>query len=90
MGFIPGALLLACDVHKPVDNDAGVNVGLEYAPVQQFALRVGYDSLQDAGNGLTAGAGFGVEQFRVDYAWVDGGHLDDAHRVSLNFRFGAE
>ncbi len=89
-GMIPGALTLACDVHKPVDNDAGVNVGLEYAPVQQFALRVGYDSLQDAGNGLTAGAGFAVEQFALDYAWVDGGKLDDAHRVSVNFKFGGQ
>jgi len=90
MGFVPGTLMLACDVHKPVDNDCGVNVGLEYQPIEQLAFRVGYDSLQEAGNGLTLGAGFGIEQFAVDYAWVDGGALDDAHRVSLQLKFGGE
>jgi hypothetical protein len=65
-------------------------VDLQYKPVDQFALRVGCDSLQDAGNGLTTGAGFSLAQFVLDYAWVDGGRLDDAHRVSLHCKLGGQ
>ena len=85
--FMPG-LTLALDLNKPIDNSLRLNAGLEYWPANMFALRVGYDGMNEAGNGMTAGAGFRFQDFALDYAWVDGGDLDDAHRVSLNFVFG--
>lgn len=85
--FMPG-LTLALDLNKPIDNNLRLNAGIEYWPAEMFALRVGYDGLSDAGNGMTAGAGFRFQDLGLDYAWVDGGDLDDAHRISLNFVFG--
>lgn len=81
-------LTFALDMNKPIDNDVLLNAGAEYWLADMFALRLGYDGMNEAGNGMTAGAGFRFEDMCVDYAWVDGGDLDDAHRVSLNFAFG--
>lgn len=86
--FIPRTFVIALDGNKPIDNDFQVNVGAEYWLADVFALRVGYDSMNEAGNGMTAGAGFRYQDMELDYAWVDGGPLDDAHRVSLDFKFG--
>jgi len=82
-------LTFALDLNKPIDNDLLLNAGAEYWLGDMFALRLGYDGMNEAGNGMTAGAGFRYQDLEIDYAWVDGGDLDDAHRISLNFVFGA-
>ncbi|MDD5594246.1 MAG: hypothetical protein PHG97_05865, partial [Candidatus Margulisbacteria bacterium] len=56
-------------------------LGYEGIAFKGVDYRVGY-----AGGGLTAGAGFAVNQARVDYAYVNQMALsrDNVHRISLS------
>jgi hypothetical protein len=87
-------LLVAVDVEKPSDDDAGVNAGAECQVVRDFFVRAGYRSLdarvgdEAASNGDIAGLTFGIgvsgnRRYRVDYAYSSFADLGDAHRVSL-------
>ena len=96
----PNYLITAVDVNMPIDNVARINVGAEYSRKvgrKMFAsARAGYKTNIDghaAISGLTAGAGFRIEGYCVDYAWVpfrgtDGfDDLGDTHRISLGIKF---
>lgn len=63
--------------------------GLEWRPVDLISLRAGYKTQlnSDLGEGLTAGVGFHVSNFTLDYGYVPFGPLGDAHRVSAGIRF---
>lgn len=63
--------------------------GVEWRPVEVLALRAGYKTQMnsDLGEGLTAGAGFVVSNFRVDYAYVPFGPLGNTHRISAQIAF---
>lgn len=52
------------------------------------ALRAGLRTNQDAGPGLSAGAGFKVGAARFDYALSPYGALGLVHHVGLSFKFG--
>jgi len=74
-------LLLSCDISQV--NKAGYAAeasGGAELQLGQFALRLGTSD-----GALTAGAGFGVEHVRIDYAYVTQTSLskDNVHRVSL-------
>ncbi len=72
--------------------------GLEVRIVREFALRVGYRMGQDLGFGLAVGFGFTslhrgfvpkwVPELSMDYALVDYGLLEQAHRIGFSMRFG--
>ena len=86
-------LLLAVDALHPADNTESMSFGAELSLRDQFALRVGYQSLflQDSEVGLTAGIGVrsavdGV-RYHVDYGWADQGRLEDTHRFSFGLLF---
>ncbi|MBI3297442.1 MAG: PorV/PorQ family protein [Elusimicrobia bacterium] len=80
------------------DRDPYAGVGLEFRPVDEFALRTGWRQSQDVGTGLSAGIGFrSLEkgftgdwwpEVSLDYAFVDYGRLAATHRVSVTLRFG--
>jgi len=89
-------LLVAIDVEKPRDNDAGLLVGAEYQPVRDFFVRTGYRAIDarigdDAtSNGDLAGWSFGVgvagtRRYKLDYAYTSFADLGDAHRFSFAF-----
>lgn len=89
-------LLVAIDVEKPRDNDAGLLVGAEYQPVRDFFVRTGYRAVDarigdDAtSNGDLAGWSFGVgvagtRRYKIDYAYTSFADLGDAHRFSFAF-----
>jgi hypothetical protein len=67
------------------EDGLAARVGAEYR-VKQFALRAG-GVLDGDEASLTAGAGFAMEGFSVDYAYQTHSVLPDSHRVSLNVRF---
>lgn len=79
---------VATDLNLPNDNDLYFNTGSECWLLNLFALRIGYWSNMDLGNGLTYGIGFKVKVFQLDYAFVDYGILNYTHRISLLARFG--
>lgn len=81
-------ITLGAEVKKPIDNDWGFALGGEYLFNRTLAIRLGYDSLMDAGSGFTCGAGFKMDAFSIDYAYEPTDHLGDIHRLSLNLNFG--
>lgn len=81
-------LTLTSDVNLPNDNDIYYTGGGELWLFDLLALRAGYRSKVDLGNGLTFGAGFKLKGFQVDYAFVDYDILKYTHRMSLLVRFG--
>jgi hypothetical protein len=79
---------LSVDLTKERSESAVVEAGAELAAADMFPLRVGYTSANDAGLGLTAGAGYRYRDFEVDYAFAPYGALGDAHRVSVTMLWG--
>ncbi len=84
------------DIKFPNDNDIIFNVGAEYVYQMkqgQIAGRMGFDSSNDAGSGVTFGLGIklnkisNLKDFQFDYAFVPYGDLDNSHRVSLSVKF---
>ncbi len=83
----PVVLLADCVMAK--DDNIFFNLGAAWRPTEAFSLRVGYAGDNNAGNGLTAGAGFSLDdRFIVDYAYVPYGDLEGTQRITLRCRFG--
>jgi hypothetical protein len=80
-------LRLSGEIAVPRNQEAEVRAGLEVRPVDLLALRVGYNSRNDLGSGLSAGAGFRYRGFMLDYAWAGYDLAGDAHRMALTVGF---
>jgi len=87
MAYTWQSLLLALDIAKPADNDLYYCAGIEWWIMDGIALRAGYKTNQDIGEGLTAGLGFDKGKIRFDYAYVPYGELGNTHKVSLGMSF---
>jgi len=83
-------LTIAIDGNLPNDNDFYGSLGIEYWVRDLIALRVGYKSGQDLGNGISFGGGIKVNVFQIDYALVHFGELGYTHRIGIVTRFGKE
>ncbi|TKJ43383.1 hypothetical protein CEE34_11570 [Candidatus Aerophobetes bacterium Ae_b3a] len=81
------ALTFALDIAKPQDNEIYYCLGAEWWLGNVLALRVGYKTNQDIGQGLTAGLGYKFGRICLDYAYVPYGDLGDTHRISLEMKF---
>ena len=80
-------LTLALDIAKPRDNEIYYCLGAEWWLRNVLALRAGYKTNQDIGEGWSAGLGFKFGKNRLDYAYVPYGDLGSTHRISLATRF---
>lgn len=81
--------LLSFDLTKERSESPLFAVGLEAAPAgRSLPLRLGYNSRNDAGTGVSMGLGWSNGKFRIDYAFVPLGDLGAAHRLSLGLRWG--
>jgi len=80
-------LTLAGDITTPEDNETRVNLGIEYLPTANLALRGGYNSQNDLDSGWTLGTGVNLHNLQIDYAFVPYGALDNTHRFSITKRF---
>ncbi len=87
MAYTWKSLLLVLDIAKPTDNDLYYGAGIEWWIMDGIALRAGYKTNQDIGEGLTAGLGFDKGKIRFDYAYVPYGELGDTHKVLLGMSF---
>lgn len=81
------------DINQPIDNFTKISGGLEYNFSNTIFLRAGYryrvtdpDILQVAG--ITAGIGFRLDEYQLDYAFVPFGELGITHRISFTARLG--
>jgi hypothetical protein len=77
---------IACS--RTRQDDIQLHAGAEVRPFGPIlALRVGYDGVNDVGNGLTAGLGVTINAFTLDYAYIPFEKFGDNHRVGLTYRF---
>ena len=82
-----GFLNLAADIGKPQDNDLYYCAGVEGWIGEVLALRAGYKTNRDISPGWTAGLGFKMGRFGLDYAYVPYGDLGITHRISVGTSF---
>lgn len=80
-------LVLALDVAKPQDHELYYCLGAEWWLANPFAVRVGYKTNQDVGEGITAGIGLKMAKVSLDYAYVPYGDLGSTQRISLGIKF---
>ncbi len=91
---LPGYLRAAVDAGLGLtDKIAYAGLGVEYAPIQTIAVRLGYKKpFADQGikglTGVTAGAGFQIKSVSIDYAFQPFGELAVNHLVSLSYHPG--
>lgn len=80
----------------PYDNEAKFYFGLESYLAKALALRLGYkhdlaenrlDKSGEVSTCWTAGLGFDLGNLRIDYAYAPYGYTDEAHLISLLFKF---
>lgn len=72
------------DVYSHVTH---INAGIEYGFMSLLKARLGYQFEQDLA-GLTAGFGFDIDNFTIDYAWALNSAINDMHRIGLTYHFG--
>ncbi|MBM3331415.1 PorV/PorQ family protein [candidate division WOR-3 bacterium] len=92
-GLAVGPVNAVLDVIATMDNAPSLHAGVEYLPVPELAVRLGYRTgPQDLGtlgvlSGLTAGLGVNVGPLSLDYAITPYGKLGIAHRIGLRSTF---
>ncbi len=85
-----GRFGIATDAVWVKNQDVEIKAGGElWVLPERFALRVGANSANDVGTGLTAGAGFRWEDLALDYAYEPAGAAGSENQVSLTWDFGA-
>lgn len=96
-GYEPvSRLRLDLEVHQPLDNNLEVRFGAEGWVTQDVCLRAGYTTadadLKGGGGsdilaGLSAGLGFKMKRYELDYAYVPMVLLGNTHRISFRYSF---
>ncbi len=79
---------LALDITKSFLDKIRIGLGAETLIKEQFAVRAGFTTRQDAGLGLAIGLGWKGRKLGADYAFVPMGELGTAHRISFTLRWG--
>ena len=88
-----GPVNAVLDVILPMDDGPALHAGVEYVPVPELAVRLGYRTgPEDVGtlgllSGLTAGLGVTIGGLSLDYAITPYGKLGLAHRIGLAATF---
>jgi curli biogenesis system outer membrane secretion channel CsgG len=70
-----------CEIKVPNE----LRLGFEYIFLKQFALRTGFNT---STNYPTAGIGFKIRNFGIDYAFLEHPEFGISHRATLNLSFG--
>ncbi len=90
-GVRMGDVTVALDVAKPIDNKVYTCLGVEWNLTNFLALRAGYKTQSDIGDGMSFGGGIKFESagriYKLDYAYLSYGPLGDTHRFSLAYVF---
>jgi hypothetical protein len=82
--FFKSRICMTADVVKTKYMDASFRGGLEITPLRYLVLRGGYDSEREH---MSAGAGFPIENWQFDYAFVST-DLGSQNVFSATMRFG--
>ena len=79
------SLLVCIDASHYRDHPEQVKVGLEYKVLDMIALRGGYSSTTDEGNGFSFGLGLSKFGFTIDYAYTPFGVFNNVQRFTARF-----
>ena len=79
---------LAFDITKNLLDKIRLSLGAETVINEQFAVRTGFTTRNDAGLGVSFGLGWKGQKLGADYAFVPLGDLGNAHRISFTLRWG--
>lgn len=91
--LVSNNIMFALDIHKPTDNSALFNFGIQAALNNNIALRAGYNSLgkyyktggvSDILSGLSMGLGIKYSKYQLDYSFTPMGDLGRLHHISLS------
>ncbi len=78
----------------PKTGTASFHTGMEWSPMENLALRMGYktDTVKSLESmaGFTTGVGIKVSGYELSYAWVPLGDLGSTHYLSFIGRFGGK
>ena len=80
-------LLLTADILKERSEGYNLAAGAELTLVEKLAVRLGYNTRNNAGPGFSLGLGWTQDRWSVDYAFVPFGDLGSANRMSVTWRF---
>jgi len=61
--------------------------GIEITYKSNYSIRMGYNTINEAGTGVSLGFGIKLKEFRFDYAYVDYGDLSSSNKISVNYSF---
>ena len=78
----------ALDITKEKSETALTGFGLEVMAAKTVPVRLGFNTRNDAGTGISAGLGWLHKSFGFDYAIMSYGDLGPAHRISLTYTWG--
>ncbi len=100
LNLFTNRLIVAADLNKPVNEYYHWNFGSEFWLTNVLALRLGYDTKHDIGNGLSTGIGLSLQDFEfsfvplselaINYAYVPRGDLGVIHQIELVLKIGIE
>jgi len=79
---------VSLDVTKQRSEGALIAVGVETHVAKMMPVRVGFNTRNDAGAGVTVGLGWSSRVLALDYAFVPFGDLGSTHRISVTWRWG--
>lgn len=90
--FSKDPLLIMADYILPLYAVSKIQMGVEQLFLNLIRARLGYqweiDDNQISGfRGLTAGLGFGLENFDLDYSYTPDGDLGDSQMIGLTYHF---
>jgi len=77
-------LTLATQVNLPERDEREIRFGAEFSFKRIFSIRLGYDSEQ-----ITAGVGFGLRGFELDYGYFSRADAGSSHPITLSAVIGS-
>lgn len=99
-GILNDALKIGFDINNPLYSNLKINMGCEYYLKNAIALRLGYKSGNADNQRISTGIGLKLTEFdmffmfareiNIDYAFVPYGDLGEMHKLTINFKIGAE
>ena len=89
--------LLDIETIKDCNGGQSMALGVEGTVLRALALRFGYETHRDMGQGINFGAGFQMDRLipdlpglRIDYAYAGYANFGNTHRFGLTFAFGPQ
>jgi len=70
-----------------IDKKKDIMCGVEIEYDKKILVEAGYNTINDAGSGLSFGCGINLKKFQIHYAYIPNSDLDNSHKFSAVYRF---